>query len=91
LQQQQQQQQHQFLLCPVDGALQYMRRGKQARLMETDAEQEIHLQLQHISVRVHQLQYQSSQKLLQEFDHYAAGAPHRYLRPHCRPTTGQHG
>jgi hypothetical protein len=37
---------------------------------------------------VHQLQYQSSQKLLQEFDRYAASAPHRHMRPHCRPNSG---
>lgn len=80
---------HQFLLCPVDGTLHYVRRGKQARLLDTDAEQEIHLQLKHISVRLHQLQYQSSQKLLQEFDRYAASAPHRNLRPHCRPAAGK--
>ena len=88
---QQQPQQHQFLLCPVDGTLHYMRRGKQARRLETDAEQEIHLQLKHISLRVHQLQYQSGQKLLQEFDSYAASAPHRNLRPHCRPAAGETG
>ena len=29
-----------------------------------------------------------SQKLLQEFDRYAASAPHRHLRPHCRPQSG---
>jgi hypothetical protein len=90
--QQQQQQgdavQHQFLLCPVDGKLRYVRRKKDARLLESDAGQEMHLQLQDISVRLHQLQYQSSQKLLQEFDAYAASAPHRHLRPHCRPQKG---
>lgn len=80
---------HQFLLCPVDGMLHYLRRGKQARVLETDAEQEMHLQLKHISVRLHQLQYQSGQKLLQEFDRYAASAPHRNLRPHCRPAAGK--
>lgn len=81
--------QHQFLLCPVDGTLHYVRRGKQARQLETDAEQESHLQLKHISIRVHQLQYQSGQKLLQEIDRYAASAPHRNLRPHCRPAAGK--
>jgi hypothetical protein len=80
--------QHQFLLCPVDGTLRYVRRGRAARKSEADAEQEIHLQLVQIGVQVHQLQYQSSQKLLQEFDRFAASAPHRHLRPHCRPTSG---
>lgn len=84
-----QQQLHQFLLCPVDGTLHYMRRGRQARVLETDAEQEIHLKLQSISVRLHQLQYQSGQKLLQEFDTYAASAPYRNLRPQCRPAAGR--
>jgi hypothetical protein len=83
--------QHQFLLCPVDGKLRYVRRKKDARLLESDAGQEMHLQLQDISVRLHQLQYQSSQKLLQEFDRYAASAPHRHLRPHCRPQSGAQG
>lgn len=90
--QQQQQQptvQHQFLLCPVDGTLRYVRRGRAARKSEADAEQEIHLQLVQIGVQVHQLQYQSSRKLLQEFDRYAASAPHRHLRPHCRPSSGK--
>lgn len=87
-QQQQAQPPHQFLLCPVDGTLRYVRRGRAARKTETDAEQEIHLQLVQIGLQVHQLQYQSSQKLLQEFDRYAASAPHCHLRPHCRPTTG---
>jgi hypothetical protein len=85
---QQQHTQHQFLLCPVDGTLRYVRRGRQARPLETDAEQEVHLQLQQINVQLHQLQFQSSQKLLQEFDSYAASAPHRHLRPHCRPKGG---
>jgi hypothetical protein len=94
-QQEQQQQQgaathHQFLLCPVDGKLRYVRRKQAARLLESDAGQEMHLQLQDISVRLAQLQYQSSQKLLQEFDRYAASAPHRHLRPHCRPQSGRH-
>jgi hypothetical protein len=80
--------QHQFLLCPVDGTLRYVRRGRAARKSESDAEQEVHLQLVQIGVQLHQLQYQSSQKLLQEFDRYAASAPHRHLRPHCRPTSG---
>lgn len=83
--------QHQFLLCPVDGTLRYVRRGRAARKSESDAEQEVHLQLVQIGVQLHQLQYQSSQKLLQEFDRYAASAPHRHLRPHCRPTTGTLG
>jgi len=83
--------QHQFLLCPVDGTLRYVRRGRAARKDEKDAEQEVQLQLVQIGVQVHQLQYQSSQKLLQEFDRYAAGAPHRHLRPHCRPSTGGYG
>jgi hypothetical protein len=81
--------QHQFLLCPVDGTLRYVRRGRAARKSESDAEQEIHLQLVQIGVQLHQLQYQSSQKLLQEFDRYAASAPHRHLRPHCRPNSGR--
>jgi hypothetical protein len=80
--------QHQFLLCPVDGTLRYLRRGRAARKSESDAEQEVHLQLVQIGVQLHQLQYQSGQKLLQEFDRYAASAPHRHLRPHCRPTSG---
>jgi hypothetical protein len=80
--------QHQFLLCPVDGTLRYVRRGRAARKSEADAEQEIQLQLVQIGVQVHQLQYQSSQKMLQEFDRYAASAPHRHLRPHCRPSSG---
>lgn len=80
--------QHQFLLCPVDGTLRYVRRGRAARRSESDAEQEVHLQLVQIGLQVHQLQYQSSQKLLQEFDRYAASAPHSHLRPHCRPTSG---
>lgn len=87
LQQPQQPYQHQFLLCPVDGTLRYVRRGRAARKLETDAEQEVQLQLVQIGLQVHQLQYQSSQKLLQEFDRYAASAPHRHLRPHCRPAT----
>eukprot|EP00879_Flechtneria_rotunda_P014384 GHRR01015031.1.p1 GENE.GHRR01015031.1~~GHRR01015031.1.p1 ORF type:complete len:739 (+),score=279.88 GHRR01015031.1:222-2438(+) len=87
----QQQQQHQFLLCPVDGTLRYVRHGKRARAVESDAAQELHLQLEQINVCMHQLQYQSSQKLLQEFDRYAAGTPHRHLRPHCRPSAGAGG
>lgn len=87
-QQEQEQHPHQFLLCPVDGMLRYVRRGRTARNSAADAEQEIHLQLVQIGMQLHQLQYQSSQKLLQEFDRYAASAPHRDLRPHCRPTTG---
>lgn len=81
--------QHQYLLCPVDGTLRYVRRGRAARKSESDAEQEVHLQLVQIGVQLHQLQYQSSQKLLQEFDRYAASAPHRHLRPHCRPNSGR--
>jgi vacuolar protein sorting-associated protein 13A/C len=79
---------HQFLLCPVDGTLRYVRRGRRARVLESDAAQEAHLHLQQIGVQLHQLQYRSSRKLLQEFDSYAASAPHRHLRPHCRPAAG---
>lgn len=79
---------HQYLLCPVDGTLRYVRRGRRARLLESDAEQEAHLTLRHISVRLHRLQYVSGQALLQEFDRYTASAPHRHLRPHSRPAAG---
>jgi hypothetical protein len=79
---------HQFLLCPVDGRMMYVRRGANARLLESDAAQEMKLELSSISVRLAQLQYVSTQKLLKEFDRYAAGAPHRHLRPTCRPASG---
>ncbi len=32
---------HQYLLCPVDGDMTYVRRGPRARLVETDAAQEV--------------------------------------------------
>jgi hypothetical protein len=79
---------HQFLLCPVDGTMRYTRRTAAARLLESDAAQEMDLKLHSISIRLHRLQYLSTQKLLEEFDRYTAGAPHRHLRPGCRPSNG---
>jgi hypothetical protein len=79
---------HQFLLNPVDGTMRYTRRTAAARLLDSDAAQEIELKLHSISVRLNRMQYVSAQKLLEEFDRYTAGAPHRYLRPTCRPTNG---
>jgi hypothetical protein len=81
-------QQHQYLLAPVDGTLTYTRRGAKSRHTERDAHQEVHLALRSINLRLHQQQYVSAQKLLQEFDRYAASAPHRHLRPNCRPSPG---
>ena len=80
---------HQFLLCPVDGTMRYTRRTPAARLLESDAAQEVELKLHAVSARLHRLQYVAGQKLLEEFDRYAAGAPHRYLRPPCRPSNGE--
>lgn len=79
---------HQYLLSPVDGTMRYTRRKASARVAETDAQQEVELQLQNISIGLHQMQYSSGRKLLETFDMYQATAPHRHLRPHCRPSSG---
>lgn len=77
---------HQYLLCPVDGTMRYVRRGPKARTQDSDAAQEADFQLCAISVCLHHMQYVSAQKMLVAFDEYQASAPHRHLRPAVRPT-----
>ncbi|KAL3132003.1 hypothetical protein ABBQ32_008624 [Trebouxia sp. C0010 RCD-2024] len=81
--------QRMYIVSPIDGQLQYLRRGKNVRQGEAEAIQEADFHLQSITFHVSKMQYQSLQRLLDGFSSYATRAPNAHLRPRTRPQPGR--
>lgn len=91
--------QHDFLICPVSGALRYCRRGAKAlaaELSDADDEtkkligrQEWRLSLEVVAVQLSSSQYSGAQYLAEQLNSMAQSGPYRCMRPRCRPHAGK--
>ncbi|GIM10925.1 hypothetical protein Vretimale_14567, partial [Volvox reticuliferus] len=94
---------HHFLLLPISGQMNYVRRSTKYLLTSRSSDnegdgsdggggrpprQEGRIALRALSLALSREQYVGARALLEALDDYTANAPYRAMRPQCRPTSG---